>query len=201
MTWIREAEDDRRRLAQDIELNRLKAEQDRAAFDAEDPVTPEQVVDFLRPFQDVVVSVVADLESAGYGVEQSGPDFLYGYEEKDKKPGYSDQFTLIRNRPESFGHNREYAIRAIDIFGIDWIIKHGQEHLGTLRILPTVSESTHFGGVEYRASRKVWPESTDYTRQVSPGVDTQDAIVEDLQKTVANWIRSFQAPQPATSSA
>jgi hypothetical protein len=199
MTWIIEAREQGKLDADFAEMHRERDAAIKARFDAE-PVTPELLAEFMKPYEDPIQSVVQDLIGAGFTVNGTGPTFVYDSEDTDpgKGDGYLDQFALA--------HKSVVASSSLpdskDIwgnfpFGQSWEISSDEYPLlGALQLIPIVDSTTHFGGVRFKAIPYIGihPElkGTSYSGDATPAQwDTFDQAGSariGLQTAVGSWI-------------
>jgi hypothetical protein len=196
--WIKEARDQGRLQAEFRALRRINDAERRARFYAE-RVTPTTLAQFMTPYEVPIQGIVQDLTDAGgLTVKPSGPGYVYDSE--TTKPGVGDEslnkFALAKKGPVAGGGGTvdNWGLFA---FGQSWEISSKEEGLlGEIDLLPIADETTHFGGVRFKAVPYIGVhpelEGLDYSRDesaVSWNVfKPAQAVRKDLQGTLTSWI-------------
>lgn len=195
MVWIREAQDQAREKAERL----AQLEADRAVFKAEPEPTPETAAIFLQALKGPIMSVAADLEAAGYVVEQGMPGYLYDREVRSShvKPSDLGKFAIARNKSTWGGMHDEVEHPEIEVFGISFGIKRDDKFLGSIRMYPMSTERHRLGAVHYITGAQTYGEPPTLIATSDEG---EDVVLQKLQGIVASWIKqdSLQ-PTPAAS--
>lgn len=192
MSWIREAEDEARRRAEEGDKARKITATNKAAFDSEPEPTEEEVAEFLTTHKTPVLRVIADLEEAGYTVKESDPEYLYDSDLPSRNVRDLGNYTLVKAKSAWGGLHDEVEHPYKAVFGINWQIRMGERSIGSIRMYPMASERTHLGSVDYLESPLRYGEGH---AAVASSTEEPDVIVEKLQGAISAMIRQ-NAPQP-----
>jgi hypothetical protein len=176
---------------------RVQASLDKAAFDAEDAGT-EALTAFTERFESPVLSIVSDLRSAGYVVDENEPDLLFDGQ-KGRKRNYS------KVDPREVHWTIGYSYINYYSFGREWIVRKlgvreedprddgfGRDVVATIRLHPTRGKGTHFAGAEYA----VWDGGArDDSYKVTTVAEISATELEAEDKGVAAFERVTEALQ------
>ncbi len=196
--WIKEARDQGRLQADFRAMRRINDAERRGRFYAE-RVTPATLTEFMTPYEVPIQGIVHDLAEAGLTVKASGPDYVYDSE--TTKPGVGDEalkrFALAKKSPVATSKGGTVDNWGLFAFGQSWEISSEEEGLlGEIQLLPVVDETTHFGGVRFKAVPYIGPHpelaGLDYSRDESAAswsvFEPANKVRKNLQDTLTSWI-------------
>jgi hypothetical protein len=202
VSWIKEAEQSG--------INQARGLAEQKLHYTEEDVTPQTLTEFLTDYLNPVQPIIQDLKDGGYSVDRTGPDFIHhSYE---RHPGADEdlsKFSLTR-RVESTGWGMTgYSKMENQVYGVQWVITKKKSEkpddydvLGTIDLYPTVNETTHFAGVQYRTETD-WDYHKDREiLELNTANRNAELITESLRLAVSKIIGTYAAKSssvPTTS--